>query len=113
MGTLCVAGLAHAGGNQTLRGTAIAHAMIAAGPDELVFESSHRSLREADVTRREVDARDHLAEFGLSPETLGITERRISIASTPFVGALAEIIETKDGRRIVIWDGVAYQVDAS
>jgi len=106
------AGLAHAGNGGRLRGIAIAHAIVAAGPDVLRIEVSARALRDADVDRRKVDAAGYFGQFGLRPDDAGVSAQQITILSTPFPDALAEILEA-ERRLFVIWDGVLYRLEVT
>lgn len=112
VGICSAAGLAHAGSGGKLRGIAVAHASVAAGPDILPIAISARALRDAEVTRRHAVADHHLADFGLRATDAGISARRITILSTPFPDALAEIIEA-DRKLFVIWDGVIYRIEVT
>jgi hypothetical protein len=93
-----------------LRAIPIAHAATAAGGLELDVHA--RVLDGAERTRHEVDAAAYLAEFGLSKQALGVRDDRVSIVTTELDGALAEVMETNE-HCVVIWDGVAYRLEAA
>jgi len=112
VGVCSAAGLAHAGNGGKLRGIAIAHARVAAGPDVLRIEVSARALRDADVDRRKVDAADYFGQFGLRPRDAGVSAPQLTILATPFADAMAEIIEA-DRKLFVIWDGVLYRIEVT
>jgi len=101
---------AHAERVSRLKAIPIAHAATAAGG--LVLDVHARALDGAECTRREVDAAAYLSDFGLSKRALGVNDARVSIVTTELDGALAEVIETEE-HCLVIWDGVAYRLEAA
>lgn len=111
VGACSITAVAHASRGDGLRAVPIARAGVGAGTS-LDLEVTASALRDATVTRRRVDALDYLRDFGMTTSDLGITDARVSIVSTPFEGALAELIDLDD-HCVVIWDGVAYRVEAA
>lgn len=106
-----MAAAAHAARGDGLRAVPIAHAAVGASAGlELGVGAS--ALRGAEVARRDVDAASYLADFGMTAGEVGITEARVSIVSTDLDGALAEVIDEGE-HCIVIWDGVAYRLEAA
>ena len=112
VGICSAAGVAHAAERNSLTGVAVAHASVAAGLDTLPVAISPRVLRDAAVTRRYVVADQYFASFGLRAADAGILDRRVTILSTPFPDALAEVI-VADRKLFVIWDGVLYRLEVA
>jgi hypothetical protein len=112
VGTCSAVGVAHAAGARGLHAVPVAHASIGPDADAPRFEVDARALREAAVTHRDVDAHAYFARFGLRPGDLGIDDARVTVLSTPLPDALGEIVESR-GAMFVVWDGVAYRLEAA
>ncbi len=113
VGTCGAAGLASAGTVEEMRGVALAHTgIVAADRDVIELAVTEHALRASEISRAEVDAHDFLAEFGMWPREVGVTQERVTVVRTELPDALAEWIETGD-RRLVIWDGVVYELEGA
>jgi hypothetical protein len=77
------------------------------GPRDIEYGKD--SCKVASPKTRTVNADDYFQDFGMSKDHLGISAESVTVVRTGCPGELGEYVLT-DKEVILIWDGVAYQL---